>query len=113
MLSKSNRLNIKTAFPKVRGSGKKIHHPLLSLYFLFDSEITEPKLNVITSKKVAKSAVKRNRIRRLIHTVLQQNIDQLKPNTKSIFLVHKDFSNQKVEQISPLILELLKSAKLI
>jgi len=113
MLPKSNRLNIRTSFQQIRSTGKKIYHPLLSFYYIQKTDNIAPLLNSVISKKVAKSAVKRNRIRRLIHTSLQKNIEKIKPQTVGLFIVFKDISNYNQEQVQEIIINQLKNANLL
>jgi ribonuclease P protein component len=45
------------------------------LKFLRNKHRTEPRIAVIVSKKIFKSAVKRNRIRRRIYEIIRTNFD--------------------------------------
>ena len=48
------------------------------------------RIAVVVSKKVAKSAVKRNRIRRRVYEALRLNLDLIPKKTDYIFIVYSD-----------------------
>ena len=48
------------------------------------------RIAVVVSKKVAKSAVKRNRIRRRVYEALRLNLDLIPKKTDYIFIIYSD-----------------------
>jgi ribonuclease P protein component len=109
MLPKKNRLDIKTYFSEIRGTGKKSSGYYFSFYFRLNEDTREPQFNIIVSKKVAKSAVKRNRMRRLINAALHACINTLNPKLQGLFFVYKDFSLLKSTEITKIVEEMVKS----
>ncbi len=107
MLPKENRLNIRTYYSEFRGTGKKLYHPLFSLYYRLQNNDQTPKVNVIVSKKVAKEAVKRNRMRRLIHTAAANLLTNLPPGFEGLFFIHKDFTELDSTQLTADIKQML------
>lgn len=112
MLPHENRLNIRTYYSEIRGNGKKIFDPYFSLYFRQQQLHNPPKLNIIVSKKIAKAAVKRNRMRRLVHQAAQELLSGLDPGFEGLFFVHKDFSGESSETITSKIKEMLVYGKI-
>jgi len=70
------------------------------------TEGNESRLAIVISKKVDKSAVARNRMRRLISTFMQDNWDLLMSPVDMIVVVQKSFSvmspNEKGELVASL-----------
>jgi ribonuclease P protein component len=113
MLPKTNRLNIRTYFGEIRGSGKKLSGPYFSFYYRISEDSVTPQINIIVSKKVAKSAVKRNRMRRLINTVMRKALPDVPSSLQGLFFVYKDYSKLKYNELEALIHLMFKSAGLI
>jgi ribonuclease P protein component len=113
MLPKRNRLNIRRYFTEIRGNGKKLSSQNYAIYFRLNPEQKESQFNTVISKKVSKSAVKRNRMRRLIHTALSTLKPDINPQMQGMFFMYKDFSTQTSIQVTEEIKELLKKANLL
>ena len=79
MFKKTQRLS-KPEFDVVFRSGKRHHSPVFTI-------ITKPsdttKVSVVVGKKVAKSAVRRNTLRRRIYALLREVV----PQTKQTYIV--------------------------
>jgi ribonuclease P protein component len=113
MLPYKNRLDIKTYFSEIRGSGKKIPiSPYFSLYYRVNPGTETPQFNAIISKKVARRAVSRNRMRRLINTAIQMLLPEIKSNVQGLFFIHKDFSALSSEEVKIIIQKSLKAKEL-
>ncbi len=109
MLPKKNRLNIRTYFSVIRGTGKKLSSNYFSFYYRQKKDaISNPQINIVVSKKVAKSAIKRNRMRRVLHTAMLPLLPKIPTNTQGIFFVYKDFSNIKTQELQEIIESMLK-----
>jgi len=63
-LPKKNRLKKKELFKKIKQSGQLIRTPFFNILFLRQDGVDLPKIGVIVSKKIDKSAVVRNKIKR-------------------------------------------------
>ena len=57
-------------FKEIMTRGKVFHSPLASLRYIVRRDDTLPAFSVVVSKKVAKTAVKRNNIRRRMYDAL-------------------------------------------
>jgi ribonuclease P protein component len=90
MLPNSQRLSVKQ-FEEVLKKGRVVHNPLFWLRILKTEGNT--KVSVISPQKVAKSAVKRNEIRRKIYNIVRNYIDLL-PNEHRLILCPKETTNK-------------------
>lgn len=86
MLPKSQRLNLKQDF-KWAAAGKKIETPLFKLFIRF-GENTIPKVGVATSKQHFKSAVDRNKAKRICFEAISPLYDRL-PNQINLVIMPK------------------------
>ena len=68
---------------------------------------------VVVSKKVEKSAVNRNRIRRRIYEIIRRNIDLIPKNKDYIFVVFsKDIKKMKYSELEKTIGSLVEESKI-
>ncbi len=86
MLSKKYRFHSRGGVRYVYKKGKTIRCPKMSLVFLPNSK-GFTRVAVVVSKKVEKSAVGRNRIRRRIYEVIRLNFNDLPKKMDYIFVV--------------------------
>ncbi len=63
---KGKRLLTRLDYSRVFSKSKKIQNKVFTLLVHYNNEITTSKLGLVVSKKVHKTAVQRNRIKRLI-----------------------------------------------
>ena len=69
-------------------------------------------MGVVVSKKVEKTAVGRNRIRRRIYEALRLNMEDIPKKTDYIFVVYsKDFLKMSFKEIEMILGELVAEAK--
>lgn len=89
MLSKKYRFHSRGGVRYVYKYGKTLRTPKMSLTF---TENTRgfTRVAVVVSKKVEKSAVKRNHIRRRIYEALRVNFDLVPKKTDYIFVVYSN-----------------------
>lgn len=90
MLNKKYRFHSRGGVRYVYQKGKTIRTPNMSLIFA-DNTRGFTRVAVVVSKKVEKSAVGRNRIRRRIYEALRVNLEQIPKKRDYIFIV---FSNK-------------------
>ncbi len=76
MLKKEHRLNKTLDIEKVLKKGRSFFSPLFNLKYLPSKDL---KFTVIVSNKVTKSAVKRNRIKRLCRDYWYKELPNIKP----------------------------------
>jgi ribonuclease P protein component len=107
MLSKKNRIprEMLSVVQKQRSSGNSLHFILL-----VGGGEKAPRFSVSVSKKVSKSAVVRNAIRRRVYTVLQSFVSVVSPN---LYLIRAKSGAEgaKGEKLSQEIFSLLKTYK--
>lgn len=72
---------------------KTFNHPLFLLKYTTSTNET-PRFGVVISKKIDKRAVKRNRMRRLLHTFIQDNLSLFPPGYDYLFIVTRLFEEQ-------------------
>lgn len=87
MLSKKYRFHSRGGVRWVYQHGKTIRTPWLSLIFVRNAK-RFTRFSVVVSKKVDKSAVVRNRIRRRVYEVLRKNMEYIPRGYDYIFVVY-------------------------
>ncbi len=112
MLPKINRLNIRTYFKEIRGTGRKLTTSYYSFYYRISSECSSPQINIVVSKKVAKSAVKRNRMRRSINAIMRKLIPDIDQSLQGLFFVYKDFSSIKSTELEKIVHKMCESVRI-
>ena len=95
MLSKKYRFHSRGGVKYVYQKGNTIRKPGISLVFC-DNTKKYTRIAVVVSKKVEKTAVKRNRIRRRIYEALRINMDLVPKERDYIFVVY----DKKIERIA-------------
>ncbi len=94
--------------------GKTVRSQLLTLKFAPNPKRTGYRAAVVISRKINKSSVTRNRIRRKIYETIRQYDKQIEGGFDLIFNVYSDeIANMDINQVSDLIGVLLKQAKII
>lgn len=89
MLSKKYRFHSRGGVKYVYQKGKTIRKPNMSLVFC-DNLRGFTRVTVVVSKKVSKTAVSRNRIRRRVYEALRENFDFVPRKRDYIFVVYSD-----------------------
>lgn len=109
MFKKSERLS-KSEFTHYFGVGSKKHFKHLTCII---SPATTRKVAVVVGKKVAKSAVKRNTIRRRVYAAIRKELDQQDKGVL-IVIVKPSFATLSrkvaVSEVATMIAQVLKSA---
>jgi ribonuclease P protein component len=114
MLSRSHRFHGHTAVRRAYRSGKPVRGTLMSLHVLADDRLKQGKAAVVVSKKVDKSAVRRNRIRRRVYEILRRHQSELTAPAELVFTVYAtEIATIPAEQLETAVLDLLKSAHLL
>lgn len=111
MLSKKYRFHSRGGVRYVYQKGKTIRRPKMSLIFVENTR-GFTRFAVVVSKKVEKSAVGRNKIRRRMYEALRLNIRDIPQKMDYIFVVYsKDLMKISFSEIEKLIGELVAEAK--
>ncbi|MBQ3352800.1 ribonuclease P protein component [Candidatus Saccharibacteria bacterium] len=112
MLNKKYRFHSRGGVRYVYQKGKTVRSPKMSLVFT-DNNKGFTRVAVVVSKKVEKSAVGRNRIRRKIYEVIRLNFDSLPPKRDYIFVVFsKEVINMTFSDLEKTIGQLVEESKL-
>lgn len=90
MFSKGHRFHGHSSLKRVYERGQNIRGSLLSLKFVKRDPSKPYRVAVVVSRKVSKSAVTRNRIRRRVYAQTRQLDDQITPGTDLVFTVYSD-----------------------
>lgn len=114
MLPKENRLRLKKAFERIFNDGKWGGSGSISLKYK-EMEGEEPKIGFMVGKKVSKSAVKRNKIKRQMREVIRLLIKSGKFTGKSdvIVIAKPEARLLSYERLSDDIQSALRRARLI
>lgn len=106
MLNRRHRFHGYGSLKRVYQHGQNVRLPLINLRYL--SRPAKPyRLAVVVGRKVSKSAVKRNRIRRRLYEAVRQS--QLIPDSKDIIIsvFSDDFLDMPSEELKDIIRRLL------
>ena len=91
--------------------GKTVRKPQMSLVFVENGR-GFTRVSVVVSKKVAKLAVTRNRIRRRVYEAIRVNFEYLPKKTDYIFVVYsKKILELPFSQLEKLLGELVEESK--
>jgi len=77
MISSLFRFHGHNSLRYLYSNGKAVRTQLFTVKYIPNSHRSHPRFSVVVSKKVIKSAVGRNRIRRRLYEYLRANIDKL------------------------------------
>ena len=99
MLKKKERLT-REAFNRFFSIGRRVHSPALQVIFSSHSTLH---VSVVVSKKVAKQAVKRNKIRRQIYDIVRNYSKEAKIKGVFIFLVKQPILGMEYAEIQKLV----------
>ena len=111
MLKKEYRFHSRGGVKYVYQHGKTIRHSKMSLVFC-DNTRGFTRIAVVVSKKVAKTAVARNRIRRRVYEALRQNMEFIPLRRDYIFVVYSaDFLSMSYPEVVKTLGELVAESK--
>ena len=88
MLSKLNRFHGHGSVRRAYRQGRSVRSAIGSLHYYGGVEIKKTKVAVVVSRKVDKSAVHRNRIRRRVYEQVRLAMPHFKHATELIFTVY-------------------------
>ena len=111
MLSKKYRFHSRGGVKYVYQKGKTIRRSKMSLVFC-DNTRGFTRVAVVVSKKVAKTAVSRNRIRRRVYEAIRQNFEYVPLKHDYIFVVYSaDVLTMPYNELVKLLGELVAESK--
>lgn len=112
MLNKKYRFHSRGGVKFVYKHGKTLRRPDLSLVFC-DNDRGKTRLAVVVSKKVDKTAVGRNHIRRRVYEAARLNFDKFKKPRDYIFVVYsKSLQDLPFADLQKLLRSLLEESML-
>lgn len=113
MLSKKYRFHSRGGVRYTYKNGKSIRGSRISLVFAENSR-GKQRFAVVISKKVLKSAVGRNRIRRRVYEAIRMEQAKIQKPVDCIFNIYnKEVSTMDFTELRALIRDLLKEAEIV
>jgi len=114
MISRKNRFHGHGSLRFVYRNGRTVRGPLCSLKFTENPKRSEYRLAVVVSKKVSKSAVVRNRIRRRIYEAVRLEAPGMRgPFDMVMTVFNEQVATVPAPDITRLVRAQLKQAKII
>lgn len=114
MISKKHRFHGHGSLKYVYQHGKTVRGPLTSLKFVENSRHDAYRLAVVVGKKVSKSAVKRNRIRRRLYEAVRTQENKItKPYDIVMTVFHENVLDLPSSQLQRLVRAQLGQAEII
>ena len=113
MISKRYRFHSRGGVRYTYQNGKTIRGSKICLVFA-DNSRNRQRYAVVVSKKVLKSAVGRNRIRRRVYEAIRAELPKVEKPVDCIFIIYsKDILDIDYKEIRSLVHNLLKEANII
>ena len=110
MLSKKYRFHSRGGVRYTYAHGKTIRTPKMSLVYNENSRGFQ-RFAVVVSKKIEKTAVGRNRIRRRVYEAIRSELPDYQAKRDHIFVVYsKDFTNSDFNELKSLVHSLLEQS---
>jgi ribonuclease P protein component len=111
MLAAKNRFHGYGSLRKVYSSGNNVRSSLFGLKFYSRDNNKPYRVSVVVGRKVNKSAVVRNRIRRVIYEAVR-NSPNLYDSIDLVFIVYSDkIIETQTKEVQDIVNELLKKTK--
>jgi ribonuclease P protein component len=111
MIPKKNRIE-KSLFDSIYKSGTPIHTPLFYLLYSHNSSL-ETKFSFVVSKKIAKTAVLRNKLRRRGYSVIRKNMSQIESHVQCLIFLKAGSGDLLFKEYENQLVFLLKKAKIM
>lgn len=113
MLAQRNRFHRRNHVKYVYSKGKSVRADAMTLKYLTGQKHAEYRAGVVVSKKVSKSAVKRNRIRRRIYEVIRTTPNIRNDSDLLITVFSDELMTMPSNELTKLTQELLKKAQIV
>jgi ribonuclease P protein component len=114
MITKSHRFHGYGSLRYVYRNGKTVRGPLCSLKYVANPKRNSYRLAVVVSRKVNKSAVVRNRIRRRLYEAVRLLEDRItEPHDMVITVFHESVADLPADQLTRTVRSQLKQAKVL
>ena len=112
MLPKKHRLKKKNDFARVMRRGGAAASRYLILRFS-DNQLELSRVGFVCSKKVAKKAVERNKIKRRLREIVRVMLPNIRPGFDLVFLTRPGIAGIEFEEVEAMVGKLLAKARLI
>ena len=113
MLSHKYRFHGHGSLRYVYRNGQTARNPFLSVRYVANKHRLHSRVAVVVGKKIVKSAVKRNRIRRRVFEVIRTHWDHLVPNTDMVVTVFSaELLTMSHEELEGIVLDVFKQGHL-
>ncbi|MEO6760854.1 MAG: ribonuclease P protein component [Candidatus Saccharimonadales bacterium] len=114
MISRKNRFHGRSGLNYVYKRGRSVRGPLMSLKYAPSKGHTDYRLAVVVSRKVNKSAVVRNRIRRRLYEDVRHLAEQFSSVNDQIIVVYSDeLADLSAVKLSKMVRRLFEQADII
>jgi ribonuclease P protein component len=114
MISRKHRFHGYGSLRYVYRHGKTVRGPMSSLKFAPNSRRSDYRLAVVVSKKVNKSAVTRNRIRRRLYEAVRKHETDIKaPYDMVLTVFSEQMATVPADELQKIATDQLKQAKII
>lgn len=102
MLKKINRMGLNKEFDRAFKTGQSFYSKVFSLKVV-DNDLPVSRLGILISTKVSKKAVIRNRFKRQIREIVQDNLPRLKNGKDLVIVVFPQILDKNFEEIKNLV----------
>jgi ribonuclease P protein component len=104
--TKQQRISTRAEFQKILKNGKKASDGFFRIAIILNPNQNNPKLGIIVSKKIG-SAVKRNRIKRVVREIFRLNQTKIISGTNLVVIAKPDCVNKTYQEIEKSLIKLL------
>ncbi len=112
MLSRKNRLPLRTELHRIQKEGKIYHSPFFGL-LIAENQLDVARFGLIVSKKIHKKAVKRNRVKRLLRESVRLLLPKLKPGFDVVFLTKRKVLGEDFQAVSSAVKKAFEKAGIL
>lgn len=113
MISRSHRFHGHGSLRYVYQNGKTVRGPLCSLKYVRNERRKDWRLAVVVSKKVHKSAVRRNRIRRRLYEAARQLLIDIPAHDLVLTVFHEQVADMPADELMAMVKAQLRQAGLL
>ena len=114
MIRKVNRFHGHGSLRYLKNNADDKRSRFFAIKYVENKMRKNSRFSVIISKKIVKSAVSRNRIRRRLFEIIRLNLKNIKPGTDMVIIVFSaDLKDINYDEINEVFLKLLKDAGLL
>lgn len=114
MIAKIFRFHGHNSVRTIYRKGRAVRNSLGSLHSYSDARTTKPRIAVVVSRKVSKSAVVRNRIRRRVYEIIRLQMPHMQRPVHMVVTVYQvEAATNPAEEVAQQVHDLLRQAHII